>query len=398
MSAKRQETFDAVVIGAGAAGLMTALTAGQRGKRVLVLDHNDEPGRKILISGGGRCNFTNLHTAPDRFLSQNRHFARSALARYRPADFLTLVEKHGIAWHEKTLGQLFCDGAARQILAMLLDECARGGVTIRLGETIRDVRFSDRFTVETDTLAIEAHSLALATGGLSIPKLGATGLAHRLARQFDVPLVAPAPGLVPLQANIDDLGWMPALSGVSLPVRVQSGKTAFEEAMLFTHKGLSGPAILQISSFWKPGQSIRIDLLPDKSAFETLKNARTGRSRAHAVAVLSEHMPRRLAEVLGPRLLGEKAAAEWPDKLLRAAAETLKNWQFTPSGTEGYAKAEVTTGGVDTRALSSRTMASTTMPQLYFVGEAVDVTGWLGGYNFQWAWASGHAAGTALSE
>lgn len=398
MSGKRQETFDAVVIGAGAAGLMTALTAGQRGKRVLVLDHNDEPGRKILISGGGRCNFTNLHTAPDRFLSQNRHFARSALARYRPADFLTLVEKHGIAWHEKTLGQLFCDGSARQILAMLLDECARGGVTIRLGETIRDVQFSDRFTVETDTLAIKAHSLVLATGGLSIPKLGATGLAHRLARQFDVPLVAPAPGLVPLQANINDLGWMPALSGVSLPVRVQSGKTAFEEAMLFTHKGLSGPAILQISSFWKPGQSIRIDLLPDKNAFETLKNARTGRSRAHAVAVLSEHMPRRLAEVLGPRLLGEKAAAEWPDKLLRAAAETSKNWQFTPSGTEGYAKAEVTTGGVDTRALSSRTMASTTMPQLYFVGEAVDVTGWLGGYNFQWAWASGHAAGTALSE
>ncbi|MFT8895484.1 MAG: NAD(P)/FAD-dependent oxidoreductase [Acetobacter sp.] len=398
MSGKRQETFDAVVIGAGAAGLMTALTAGQRGKRVLVLDHNDEPGRKILISGGGRCNFTNLQTVPDRFLSQNRHFARSALARYKPADFLALVEKHGIAWHEKTLGQLFCDGSARQILAMLLDECAKGDVTIRLSETIRDVQFSDHFTVETDTLTIEAHSLVLATGGLSIPKLGATGLAHRLARQFDVPLVSPAPGLVPLQANIDDLGWMPALSGVSLPVRVQSGKTAFEEAMLFTHKGLSGPAILQISSFWKPGQSIRIDLLPDKNAFETLRAARTGRSRAHAVAILSEQMPRRLAEVLGPRLLGEKAAAEWPDKLLRAAAETLKNWQFTPSGTEGYAKAEVTTGGVDTKALSSRTMASTALPQLYFVGEAVDVTGWLGGYNFQWAWASGHAAGTALSE
>lgn len=398
MSGKRQETFDAVVIGAGAAGLMTALTAGQRGKRVLVLDHNDEPGRKILISGGGRCNFTNLHTVPDRFLSQNRHFARSALARYKPADFLALVEKHGIAWHEKTLGQLFCDGSARQILAMLLDECAKGDVTIRLSETIRDVSFSDHFTVETDTLTIEARSLVLATGGLSIPKLGATGLAHRLARQFGVPLVSPAPGLVPLQANIDDLGWMPALSGVSLPVRVQSGKTAFEEAMLFTHKGLSGPAILQISSFWKPGQSIRIDLLPDKNAFETLRAARTGRSRAHAVAILSEQMPRRLAEVLGPRLLGEKAAAEWPDKLLRAAAETLKNWQFTPSGTEGYAKAEVTTGGVDTTALSSRTMASTILPQLYFVGEAVDVTGWLGGYNFQWAWASGHAAGTALSE
>ncbi|BCK77538.1 glutathione reductase [Acetobacter aceti NRIC 0242] len=398
MSGKRQETFDAVVIGAGAAGLMTALTAGQRGKRVLVLDHNDEPGRKILISGGGRCNFTNLQTVPDRFLSQNRHFARSALARYKPADFLALVEKHDIAWHEKTLGQLFCDDSAQQILAMLLDECAKGDVTIRLSETIRDVRFSDRFTVETGTLTIEARSLVLATGGLSIPKLGATGLAHRLARQFDVPLVSPSPGLVPLQANIDDLGWMPALSGVSLPVRVQNGKTAFEEAMLFTHKGLSGPAILQISSFWKPGQSIRIDLLPDKNAFETLRAARTGRSRAHAVAILSEQMPRRLAEVLGPRLLGEKAAAEWPDKLLRAAAETLKNWQFTPSGTEGYAKAEVTTGGVDTKALSSRTMASTALPQLYFVGEAVDVTGWLGGYNFQWAWASGHAAGTALSE
>lgn len=398
MSGKRQETFDAIVIGAGAAGLMTALTAGQRGRRVLVLDHNDEPGRKILISGGGRCNFTNLHTVPDRFLSQNRHFARSALARYKPADFLALVEKHRIAWHEKTLGQLFCDGSARQILEMLLDECDNGDVTIRLSETVRDVQFSDHFTVETDTHTLTARSLVLATGGLSIPKLGATGFAHRLARQFGVPLVPPAPGLVPLQANIEDLAWMPALSGVSLPVRVQNGRTAFEEAMLFTHKGLSGPAILQISSFWKPGQSIRIDLLPDKDAFETLRDARTARSRAHAVAILAEQMPRRLAEVLGPRLLGEKAAGEWPDKMLRAAAETLKNWQFSPSGTEGYAKAEVTTGGVDTKALSSRTMASTTLPQLYFVGEAVDVTGWLGGYNFQWAWASGHAAGTALSE
>ncbi|AQS84207.1 MAG: NAD(P)/FAD-dependent oxidoreductase [Acetobacter aceti] len=398
MSGRRQETFDAIVIGAGAAGLMTALTAGQRGRRVLVLDHNDEPGRKILISGGGRCNFTNLHTMPDRFLSQNRHFARSALARYKPADFLALVEKHRIAWHEKTLGQLFCDGSARQILEMLLDECDNGDVTIRLSETVRDVQFSGHFTVETDTHTLTARSLVLATGGLSIPKLGATGFAHRLARQFGVPLVPPAPGLVPLQANIEDLEWMPALSGVSLPVRVQNGRTAFEEAMLFTHKGLSGPAILQISSFWKPGQSIRIDLLPDKDAFETLRDARTGRSRAHAVAILAELMPRRLAEVLGPRLLGGKAAGEWPDKMLRAAAETLKNWQFSPSGTEGYAKAEVTTGGVDTKALSSRTMASTTLPQLYFVGEAVDVTGWLGGYNFQWAWASGHAAGTALSE
>ncbi|NHN87150.1 aminoacetone oxidase family FAD-binding enzyme [Acetobacter conturbans] len=397
MSGRRRETFDAIVIGAGAAGLMTALTAGQRGARVLVLDHNDEAGKKILISGGGRCNFTNRHVAPDRFLSTNRHFVRSALARYTPMDFLVLVEKHRIAWHEKTLGQLFCDGSARQILAMLLDECAAVGVTVRLNEKVQDVRRPDLYEIMTDREVFEAPSLVIACGGLSIPKLGATGLAHRLAGQFGVPVISPAPGLVPFQAGDADLEWMTGLSGVSLPVRVRCGKVAFEEALLFTHRGLSGPAILQISSYWKAGEPVLIDLLPGQDGLALLKGMRTARPKAHATSILSEWLPRRLAEVLGPRLLGDKAAADWPDRLLRPAAEALQNWRFLPSGTEGYAKAEVTVGGIDTRALSSQTMMAASVLGFYAVGEAVDVTGWLGGYNFHWAWASGHAAGLALA-
>ncbi|MFT8720062.1 NAD(P)/FAD-dependent oxidoreductase [Acetobacter sp.] len=398
MSGKTRESFDAIVIGAGAAGLMTALTAGQRGLRVAVLEHNDEPGRKILISGGGRCNFTNLHVAPDRFISSNRHFVRSALARYKPANFLELVTKHRIAWHEKTLGQLFCDGSARQILAMLLDECAAGNVTLRLGESVRAVRHSGTYEVETDRLLLTAPSVVVACGGLSIPKLGATDFAHRLARQFGIPVVPPTPGLVPLLAAEPDREWISGLSGASLPIRTRCGKVAFDEAMLFTHRGLSGPAILQISSYWKAGQPLSIDLLPGQDALALLKKARTIRPKAHAVSILGEWLPRRLAEVLGPRLLGEKPAAEWPDRLLRPAAEALSRWEFSPAGSEGYAKAEVTCGGIDTRALSSQTLEATTVPGFYSVGEAVDVTGWLGGYNFHWAWASGHAAGLALAE
>ncbi len=397
MTGKRNEAFDVIVLGAGAAGLMAALTAGQRGKRVLILEHNDEPGRKILISGGGRCNFTNLHVEARRFISSNPHFARSALARFTPADFLELIARHRIAWHEKTLGQLFCDGPARAILTMLLEECAAGDVALRLNETIQDVQHNGRFVVTTGNGVSEAPALILACGGLSIPKLGATGLAHRLARQFGLPVVSPAPGLVPLRTGDDMPEWVTGLSGVSLPVRVSCGKIAFEEAMLFTHRGISGPAILQISSCWTSGKTLSVDLLPDRDAFACLRQARSTRSRAHGAAILSEWMPRRLAEILGPGLLGDKAAGEWSDRLLRGAAAALKSWTMIPAASEGYAKAEVTVGGIDTRALSSRSMEATAVPGLYAIGEAVDVTGWLGGYNFHWAWASGRAAGEAVA-
>lgn len=394
MTGRQHTHSDVIVIGAGAAGLMTALTAGQHGKRVTVLEHNQEPGRKILISGGGRCNFTNLQTAPDRFLSQNRHFVRSALARFKPADFLKMVEKHRIAWHEKTLGQLFCDESARQILAMLLDECAAGDVALRTGVTIRDVRHTGRFVVETSHGTFEAPALVLACGGLSIPKLGATGLAHRIARQFDVPVVPCRPGLVPFRIEDEAVH---ALAGVSLPVSLRSGKTAFREALLFTHRGISGPAVLQISSYWSPGETLTADFLPGQDLFALLKEAKTARSRAHGTAILSGWLPRRLAESLAPGVLGEKAAGEWPDKMLRRAATELHGRKFIPTETEGYAKAEVTVGGIDTRALSSATMEASSVPGLFVVGEAMDVTGWLGGYNFHWAWASGHAAGMALA-
>ncbi|MBO1359326.1 NAD(P)/FAD-dependent oxidoreductase [Acetobacter sacchari] len=394
----KAEAFDAIVLGAGAAGLMTALSAAQRGKRVAVIDHNAQAGRKILISGGGRCNFTNLHVAPDRFLSGNRHFARSALARFTPADFIAMVDRHRIAWHEKTLGQLFCDGSATAILSMLLDECAAGNVAMRLGESVSDVSRGDLFRVTTSRGVMEAPALVLATGGPSIPKIGASGFAYDLARRFGVPVIAPRPGLVPLRVGNDDLGWMKDLSGVSLPVRARFGKMHFDEAMLFTHRGLSGPAILQISSYLREGEPFGVDLLPGQDPLSLLQTARRERPRAHAPAVLANWLPRRLAEALAPRLLGDKPAADWSDRLIRPAAAAIHDWIVTPVGTEGYAKAEVTLGGVDTRALSSRSMECNSVPGLYVVGEAVDVTGWLGGYNFHWAWASGRAAGLAIAE
>ncbi len=388
--------FDAVILGAGAAGLMCALRAGQRGRRVLVLDHAREAGSKILISGGGRCNFTNTGTVPERFFSANLHFAKSALRRYTPADFLALVAKHRIAWHEKTLGQLFCDGSARQIVAMLLAECAAAGVDVRLGHRVTDVSRPEHFRVATDHGEFGAPALVLATGGLSIPKMGATGLSLDLARRFGLKLVETRPALVPLTFAEDKLALMRPLSGVALPAVARLGKLRFPEAVLFTHRGLSGPAILQISSAWREGASIRLDLLPGQDAAAALLAAKRARPRAEPRTALAELLPQRLAQSLAAAELPDRILAEQTDKDLRRLGGLLQDWQLTPAGTEGYAKAEVMLGGVDTAELSSQTLAAKAVPGLHVVGEAVDVTGWLGGYNFQWAWASGWCAGEAL--
>ena len=387
--------FDAIVLGAGGAGLMCAAVAGQRGKRVLLIDHADRAGKKILISGGGRCNFTNIHTAPDRFLSANRHFAKSALGRYRPEDFLALVEKHRIAWHEKTLGQLFCDGSARQIVHMLMEECAKGQVRISLGRSIGAVTHSDGlFSVRYGEENARAPALVIATGGPSIPKMGASGFAYDLARQFGLKLVEPRPALVPLTLSDEDLLFR-NLSGVSADVVARVGKTAFREAALFTHRGLSGPAILQISSYWRGGEEIGIDFLPDQEAGWALA-AKRARPRTHFHTLLGELLPGRLAEALAKKIGLWGELANLTDDALRGAERRLADWRFRPNGSEGFAKAEVTAGGIDTDGLSSQTMAARSVPGLYAIGEAVDVTGWLGGYNFQWAWASGWAAGQAL--
>jgi predicted Rossmann fold flavoprotein len=378
--------FDVIVAGAGAAGLMCAIRAGQRGRRVLVLDHADKIGKKILISGGGRCNFTNLLSRPEAFLSANLHFCKSALARYTQHDFIALVEKHRIAWHEKTLGQLFCDGSARQIVAMLLAECEAAGVDVRVAHRITGIEKADRFTVNTDHGAFTAASLVLATGGLSIPKMGATGFAHDVARRFGLALTETRPALVPFTLEV------PELSGVSLEVVARLGRIGFREAMLFTHRGLSGPAILQISSYWRAGQEISVDLLPDSDAAQFLKERKRTRPRALLRTVLAELLPQRLAQSLAP----DGAMANLRDRDLETLAARLKAWKVVPSGTEGYAKAEVTVGGVATADLSSRTMEANKVPGLYVIGEAVDVTGWLGGYNFQWAWSSGWVAGEAV--
>ena len=388
------EAFDAIVLGAGAAGLMCAARAGQRGRRVLVLERAEKPGKKILISGGGRCNFTNIGAGPANYLSANPHFAKSALARYTAQDFLELVESHGIAWHEKTLGQLFCDGSAKQIVAMLLDECAKGDVEIRCGEEVVSVEQDDGFTVTTQSGTCRAPSLVIATGGPSIPKMGATGYAYDLARQFGLKVVEPRPALVPLTLGGEEVLFRD-ISGVSAPVVTSAGKARFAEAALFTHRGLSGPAILQASSYWRPGEPLFIDFLPEESG-DFLLQAKRETPRATLRGWLRERLPARLADILAERLGLEVEFGNAPDKALRAVAERLKRWTFQPNGTEGYAKAEVTVGGIATAELSSKTMAAKRVPGLYAIGEAVDVTGWLGGYNFQWAWASGVAAGEAL--
>jgi len=387
--------YDAIVLGAGGAGLLCAATAGQRGRRVLVIDHAEEPGKKILISGGGRCNFTNIHTAPDRYLSANPHFAKSALGRYTPTDFLTLIERHGVAWHEKTLGQLFCDQSARQIVAMLLAECEAGQVTIRLGHPISAVNHADgRYSVTHGSFIATAPALVIATGGPSIPKIGATAFAYDLARQFGLKIVEPRPALVPLTLGGEDVLFR-SLSGVSTEVIARRRKTAFREAALLTHRGLSGPAILQISSYWRHGDAIALDFLPDQSV-GWLAQAKREKPRATIVSLLRARLPDRLADTLAERLALGGDLGNIPDRKLEEAERRLSGWSFSPNGTEGFAKAEVTIGGVSTAELSSQTMEARRVPGLYAIGEAVDVTGWLGGYNFQWAWASGWAAAQAL--
>ncbi|NDW05756.1 NAD(P)/FAD-dependent oxidoreductase [Jiella pacifica] len=383
-------TYDAIILGAGGAGLLAAATAGQADARVLVVDHASEAGKKILISGGGRCNFTNLGTEPKCFLSENPHFVKSALKRYSQFDFLALVEAHGIAFHEKTLGQLFCDGSARQIVDMLLAECRRGGVEIRLSAQIGEIGHRDgRFTVGGDS----APNLVVATGGPSIPKMGATGRAYAIAEQFGLSVVTPRPALVPLTLGGEERLFK-EISGVACPVVAKVRDVAFAEAALFTHKGLSGPAILQISSYWSPGETIALTVLTD--ATDHLRAAKRRMPRAHLKAALAEHLPNRLAEALAARIGLTAELGNLSDKALDAAAETLTRLTFRPTGTEGYAKAEVTAGGIDTAELSSKTMEARKVPGLYAIGEAVDVTGWLGGYNFQWAWSSGVAAGRAI--
>lgn len=391
-----KENFDVIVIGAGAAGLMCAMTAGARGKSVLLLDHADAPGKKILISGGGRCNFTNLHSGPENFISDNPHFCKSALARYTQHDFIALVEKHGIPWHEKTLGQLFCDTSAKDIVTMLMDECAAAHVDVRLAHRITDITRNDHFVVTSDKGSFAAPALVLATGGLSIPKMGATSFAHDNALKFGLNLVNVRPGLVPLTLAGDVKQLATPLSGVSMPCIATYGKTRFREAALFTHRGLSGPAILQISSFWRPGDSIQINIAPDTDMRSYLIDQKSSHPRQDIQTILAKTLPVRLAAGLCESFGMSGKVSELKDKTLGTFGDTLNRWQISPAGTEGYAKAEVTMGGIDTACLSSRTMETKSVPGLFVIGEAVDVTGWLGGYNFQWAWSSGHAAGIAV--
>ncbi|WIY52692.1 NAD(P)/FAD-dependent oxidoreductase [Devosia sp. YIM 151766] len=392
--------FDVIILGAGAAGLMAGIEAGRRGRKVLVVDHARDPGEKIRISGGGRCNFTNInatHTlGRERFLSANPRFALSALSRFTPDMFIERVKKNGIAYHEKTLGQLFCDGSATQIVAMLINELRQAGGAIWTGRSVGSIeRAGDGFDVMIGDGRITSSSLVVATGGKSIPKMGATGLAYDLARQFGLAITETRPALVPLMFEPGALERLKPLAGVSTPAVVSHGKTAFEEALLFTHRGLSGPAILQISSYWREGDAIAVDLLPGADALALFRAARQQTPRLHLQTVLAEKLPKRLAQLVGDLIDQPGMIGDLSDKKLSAAAGLVSRWTLKPVGSEGYRTAEVTLGGVDTTGLDARTMMARTVPGLYFVGEAVDVTGWLGGYNFQWAWASGWVAGQA---
>ncbi len=390
------ESFDVVIVGAGAAGLMCAIAAGNRGRRVLLLEHNDQPGAKILISGGGRCNFTNLEIVPERFISANPHFCKSALSRYTQHDFITLVERHRIPYHEKTLGQLFCDGSAREILAMLLAECAAAGVDLRTGHRVAEITRADRFRIETNKARFVAPALVLATGGLSIPKMGATGFAYQIARRFDLAVIEPRPGLVPLKVAGETLELCRTLTGVSVDAVASCGRASFRESILFTHRGLSGPAILQISSYWRVGDTLSLNLAPSLDIESFLADRKRARPRAELKTVLAEVFPARLAHALAGAEASNLPIANIPDRSLSELAHRLMRWQFEPTGSEGWPKAEVTVGGIDTAAFSSKTMEARAVPGLYAIGEAVDVTGWLGGYNFQWAWSSGWCAGNAV--
>lgn len=389
---------DVVVLGAGAAGLMCAIAAGARGRRVLVLEHANKVGKKILMSGGGRCNFTNTGTTPANFLSANPHFCKSALARYTPADFIAMVERHGIAYHEKELGQLFCDESSKQIVRMLLDEAAAVGAQVRTHCTIEAVEpVGERhFRLRTSQGTLDCGALVVATGGLSIPSMGASGFGYQLARQFGHEVLATRAGLVPLTLSGRPLERLQDLAGLSLQVEASCNGAAFRNAMLVTHRGLSGPAILQISSYWQPGDDLRIDLLPGEDANAWLAARQRARGEAELRTVLGDVLPRRFAQRLCEAWLPSRPMKQYTPAQLREVVATLAAWPVVPSGTEGYRTAEVTLGGVDTAGLSSSTMMSRHVPGLYFIGEVVDVTGWLGGYNFQWAWASGHAAGQAV--
>ena len=393
----RPQSVDVLVIGAGAAGMRGAVEAGKRGRSVLVVDHADAPGEKIRISGGGRCNFTNLGCSPKNFLSQNPRFAISALARYTQHDFVALVDRHRIAWHEKTLGQLFCDGSAKQIIAMLVDEMERAGAVLRLSTAVDDItRTEGGFDVRLSDRTIRCASLVVASGGKSIPKMGATGLAYDIAERFGLAVVPPRPALVPLTFSPDMLARLSPLSGIAVEEAVVGhGKTRFAEAVLFTHRGLSGPAVLQISSYWRDGEDIVVSLAPGVNVLEALKAARARHGRQAAQTVLAEILPRRLAQALVEAEGITGNLADCSDKVLAGIDAAVNAWRIRPAGTEGWRTAEVTLGGVDTAGLDQQTMAAKSVPGLFFIGEAVDVTGWLGGYNFQWAWSSGWAAGRA---
>ena len=391
------ERFDVVVIGAGAAGMMCAAEAGKRGRSVLVVDHARAPGEKIRISGGGRCNFTNVHAAPEHFLSENPRFAISALRRYTARDFIALVDRYGVAHHEKTLGQLFCDGSSRQIIDLLLSEMRAGGTELRLSTGVEGVaREDDGFVMSLAGGPVGCSALVVASGGKSIPKMGATSLGYELAAQFGLRLTDTRPALVPLTFEPGTLERLRPLSGVAVDAAVSTGATRFEEAMLFTHRGLSGPAILQISSYWREGQEIGVDMAPGTDVFETLRAARGLNPRQALQTALAALLPKRLAQLIAEAQGANGPLAGLSDKALRRAAEAVNAWRVKPVGSEGYRTAEVTLGGVDTRDLDSRTMQAREVPGLYFIGEVVDVTGWLGGYNFQWAWSSGWAAGQAV--
>jgi predicted Rossmann fold flavoprotein len=390
--------FDAIVIGGGAAGLMCALTAGHRGRRVLVLDHANKVGKKILMSGGGRCNFTNTGTAPANFLSNNPHFCKSALARYTPWQFIELVERHGIAYHEKELGQLFCDESSKLIVKLLLDECASANVEVRTLCSIERVAQQDAggFRLQTSQGNFTTDVLVVASGGLSMPSMGASGFGYTLAKQFDHGVLPTRAGLVPLTMTGKHAERLHDLAGVSLPVEAHCNDSSFRNFMLVTHRGISGPSILQISSWWQPGDDLRLDLLPGRDAYELLQDWQLLRRDAELKTLLGEVLPKRFAQRLCEHWITNKPLRQYNEPELRSIADMLTSWPLVASGTEGYRTAEVTLGGVDTDGLSSTTMMSRHVPGLYFVGEVVDVSGWLGGYNFQWAWASGHAAGSAL--
>ncbi|API53230.1 hypothetical protein BMW22_17855 [Rhizobium leguminosarum] len=392
-----QRKSDVIVIGAGAAGMMAAIRAGKRGRSVVILDHARAPGEKIRISGGGRCNFTNIHAGPKNFLSANPHFCKSALARFTPADFIAMVDRHGIAWHEKTLGQLFCDDSAKDIIRMLLAEMRTAGAVLHLGTEISGVEKTEAgFRVSTGEGHCEASSLIVAAGGKSIPKMGATGFAYRLAEQFGLAVLETRPGLVPLTLDPGLLESIAPLAGIAAPVEIRHGRTGFREALLFTHRGLSGPAILQISSYWREGDEVVVSIEPDIDIAAHLKTAKQLNGRQSPQTALGDILPKRLAQFLVEREKISGNMADLPDKALLRLAAGVQNWAVKPSGSEGYRTAEVTLGGIDTAALDSRSMEAKAVPGLYFIGECVDVTGWLGGYNFQWAWASGFAAGECV--